>query len=147
MNKIVILFLIGIFVFISGCAPKPLDRREVFIEYNFTKYTSFGFLITPEKYDGKYESIGMLTYIITPSIRYSSLPHGRLEPNEIAWGNIIYEHINVEDAIDKMYEKALDMGANAIMRFNIDDSYPFLWEDYKVPLGVKITGYAIKRIE
>ena len=136
MNKVSILSLLCIYVIIlSGCVPKPIERTEVLTGYDFTKYTALGFLITPEKYNGEYESIGILTLTITPSARYVSLPY-ELQPGERMSGNVVIETFNVADAIEKLYQEALEMGADAITRFELDP-YPFIYA------GVEIHGIQV----
>ena len=78
-------------------------RNEQFLGFDFTAYSDKGFLFTPETYLGEYESIGIVTYSITPEANLLSPSESK---TAISGYNSAYkqtwevEEIDVNDATD-----------------------------------------------
>ena len=154
MKKTILFSAIIIFL-LSACEtasvlPK-IPRKEQLTGIDFSKYTKDGFLITPEKYSGNYESIGLITFVFMPG----ATPKTNIIENNYSWkesDNLItgyswdIEKVNLQDAIDAMYKRCTEMGANALVNFNATEEiteYVFPKAPVKIK-GYKITGFAIK---
>jgi len=105
---------------------------------DFRKYTSEGFLITPEKFSGKYESIGLVCYAIFPESNFDVVSQ--------QW---VSKKISLSQGVDSLYYESKAMGANAIMNFvSVQKTQSFPAGMKSVPLvGYEISGFAIKRLE
>lgn len=154
MKKLIHIVLI-LSVLLYSCATvkemNKISKTEDFTAIDFTKYTKQGFLITPEKYMGNYESVGIIDFVYMPqailntsyiSNNYSWKEETNLVPGQ-AWK---IDKLNVQDAIDGIYKRCVDMGANALVSFNVTS----VNKDYigiKNPVtisGYRITGFAIR---
>ena len=69
-----ILIAIAVLIF-NGCVAtlKFIPAEEYFMGIDFRPYTEQGFLFTPEKYLGEYESIGLVDLISVPEANYVPL--------------------------------------------------------------------------
>ncbi len=122
--------------------------------YDFREYTKKGFQFTIEPPTGDYESIGVVEIEVVAAIRalssgqyINSQQSGMVEIDGKAWrvfkeydGNIAMyygrEVLNTNDAIKELYNRASEMGANAVVNFKVVDS------DLN---HIRINGFAIKR--
>ncbi|MBV5334187.1 MAG: hypothetical protein JZU49_00085 [Sulfuricurvum sp.] len=128
-----------------------IPKTEEFTAIDFTKYTKQGFLITPEKYTGNYESIGIIDFVYMPqanlNTNYISNNYSWKEETNLVVGqawNI--DKVNVQDAIEGIYNRCVDMGANALVSFSITavtKDYLAIKNPVVIP-GYRITGFAIK---
>jgi len=152
MKKLLYLSLIFAF-FTYSCKTletTTIPKKEILSGINFTKYTQSGFLITPEKYNREYESIGLIDFLYMPKAelqRKEDIAGYQQNDNYIEVGySWVIDPINIQDALDKIYTRCLDMGANALVNFNATvevDQYPLV--EYPVTIkGYRITGFAIK---
>lgn len=146
-----ILSLVAIAFLINSCAagPKTVARDEVInvTGYDFSEYTSKGFLITPEQYLGDYQSIGLITVTQWPAVRKQirRVPDSE-SPNGYRTVEEFYpEDINVDKAIEETYKVAKEMGADAITRFDV--TVTSRMNGTLSVQGVEISGFAIKRKE
>lgn len=140
---------------LSGCAITSL--YEIKPEYgfygiDFSKYSKEGFLITPEKYTGKYESVGMVEYRLMPGAKYLAVGNYRDASGKIqATYKWFIDKIEFSQAIDSIYVMAKSMGADAITNFDSEIEIKQISSlKYNNPVtitGYRITGYAIKRLE
>lgn len=67
--KKLILFVLVLMPLFHSCTTLEIakfPREEVLYGIDFTKYSKTGFLITPEKYSGNYESIGLVEFVYMP---------------------------------------------------------------------------------
>lgn len=142
MKKILILFIILTFI---SCSSVRQSTNKIVIHYgfDFTKYSTQGFLFTPEQYLGEYESIGIVKTIIFPAVKNkkSQIKSQTGEPflNE-EWE---IEKLDADEAINEMYKKATEMGANAVVRFEIHKTQ-YMNGLMEIP-GFEVSGFAIKR--
>jgi len=147
MNKSIPI-IISLIIFFTACSgPKTVARNEVInvTGYDFSKYTDQGFLITPEKYSGKYQSIGMISVTQWPAVRKQER-HIQSSSNKRGYRVVedyYPEKINVKKTIDKIYKVAKNMGADAITNFNVTPTSRK--NGTLVVQGVEISGFAIKR--
>lgn len=157
-SKRVFLLLICMSLIVSACSIKLKHIRgyESKMVLDFTKYTEQGFLITPFKYLGDYESIGIITVKVMPEANFISkkimkakYPASSADEYDLEeWWEI--EDINSEMVIDILYESAVEMGADAIVEFDIEvinQRYGYGIAANPVTLyGYEMSGYAIKRL-
>jgi hypothetical protein len=133
----------------SACTNlKPLPGSKRFTAYDFTKYSQQGFLFTPEGYSGSYQSVGMVNISFWPEVVKSEGTDADLEYriDKDLDGNIWYiETLNMQTAIDSMYSKASQMGADAVIRFKTN----FNTKNHgsKTIVGIELSGFAINRKE
>lgn len=131
--------------------------EENLYRIDFSKYSDKGFLITPEKYLGEYESIGLLTYELVPATNY--VRTGRIANDNYVSGSTssgpqfydIYKWIDqkmdTQQALDSLYLICLKNGADALMNFDRE----VIFREHTgianphVVAGISISGYAIKR--
>ncbi|WP_299577509.1 hypothetical protein [uncultured Sunxiuqinia sp.] len=143
-----VLLVIALF----GC--KTLDinmipRTEQFSGIDFRPYTQKGFLITPEKYQGEYESIGIVSYLIFPESTREGIKEEGTMPYQHAtirfkWNT---EEINVQNALEGMYKECLNMGADALVNFDVALEEELI-SSVSPPVmrkGYRVTGFAIRR--
>jgi len=126
-------YLVLILVF--GCSPKIINPESFYFAIDFTKYSKEGFLITPEKYLGEYESIGLVEYVLIPGATKSDYGYQ-------------VDDIRLSQGIDSLFSLAKDMGADAIMNFNINSTqreHTFFMQGQLVLEGFELSGFAIKR--
>jgi len=143
----------------SGCLTTlhQIDPVNKFYGIDFTKYSNEGFLITPEKYTGKYESVGMIEYHIMPGAKYIKAGtrrekidniYGDASVNAYIW---VIDKIKFSQAMDSIYIMAKNMGADAITNFDFNmETSEFSSLIYNNPVtiaGYRITGFAIKRLD
>ncbi len=146
MRKAIIIALL----LVTGCsAMKPLPGSRVLYGYDFTDYTQQGFLFTPEGYNQDYNSIGLLNLTFTPQVvEPQGIPANKsmndfYRVNAVD-GSVWYvEKLDMQTAIDSMYSKASNMGADALIRF--DASYNTR-PHYEISITeIEVSGFAIKR--
>ena len=141
--------LIAIAVLIlNGCATtklKFIPAEEYFMGIDFRPYTEQGFLFTPEKYLGEYESIGLVDLISVPEANYVPLQQFSDGSTRSKWQ---INEINIDKELRKYYELVIEMGGDGIMNFRSEKvtrtytgtmGYPITIE------GIRISGFAIKR--
>ena len=154
------LFTLCAFAFLfCGCSTltelKFIYPFESLHKIDFTPYTSKGFLITPEKYNGDYESVGLINFTAMPGAQYK-LAGSRFVPDYTGTSNIpryvqyfdwVIDSISFDKVLTKAYEVCKNMGADALVNFNYEAvNYPYY--NIKNPVtitGYKIYGFAIKR--
>jgi len=141
--------------FLIGCAttgitfvPKTMNIGI----FNFKKYSENNFLFTPHNYLGDYESIGLVSIIISPSAKITKIK----SPHKNGDGSPYYKKVwnvddmNVDEALDSLFYLANKLGANAIVdlqikeitqSYNMNSIFPQI-----TIYGYKIDGFAIKRL-
>jgi hypothetical protein len=155
-----ILFIIV--VALSSCATSPFNRinpTEIVYGIDFSPFTQKGFLITPEKYAGSYESIGLINYEAFPGANYKEVEksienyYGSKKPVIFKENKWVVDSISLQDVLTKVYNICVEMGADALVNFDyeiIPTSYGSVPRAIDNPLtiyGIHISGYAIKRKE
>jgi len=145
MKKI---FLTSTLALLFACTPPltNIPRESSFFGIDFSKYTKAGFLITPEKYNGEYESIGIVNYVLVPGAELKTIKmskEGQTYPQKI-W---VKEQTTLGQGLDSLYSIATKMGANGIMNFKVisaDRTYGSINGAVNLS-GYEISGFAIKR--
>jgi hypothetical protein len=136
------------FVFIFGCAsgPEVYPKEMNVTGFDFTKYTEQGFLITPEKYEREYESIGMLNVTVYPRLEKISLEEPPAQPGAASpakeW--FVTKEVVAQEVVDSLYVEARSLGADAIINFRTD----VVTQDLKQGVsrtGIQARGFAIDR--
>ena len=115
------------------------EKQVLVYGYDFTKYTNQGFLFTPEKYLGEYESIGLLTVLILPELNRSGEYDFSVTDKKLS-----YAPVSADEVLDSLFDVAINMGANAIVSLTIENIERMI-EGVNAP-GVKASGFAIRRI-
>jgi hypothetical protein len=120
-----------------------IPPNQYLMGIDFRPYADKGFHFTPYVYQFKHTIIAEVDYVITPEARLIESKGMDGTPVK-SWeqGNI-----DIETAIDSLYNRCVDMGADAFMNFKIEE-YTVSHTDIKPPasiLGKRITGTAIKR--
>ena len=132
-----------------------INEVKNFYAIDFTKYSANGFLITPEKYQGEYNSIGIIRYEVYPSAVYKTVstmenpawtPTG-IEPRVLQIKEWDIKKNTLQDVLDGMYEECKKMGADALVNFDVkNEMVPYTGISNPVQInGNIITGFAIKR--
>jgi hypothetical protein len=132
---------------IVGCGPanEIYPKTRTVRGYDFTKYTDQGFLITPERFRGSYQSIGTLRVTVFPGLEYDKKEPAPAQPGpddpEKGW--VVVSEVTTEEVIDSLYSQARRMGADAVTQFeteivsqNTEDVTRY---------GIQARGFAIKR--
>jgi hypothetical protein len=155
MKKITTIILLVLICFSCSVELKNINSYSILTKIDFRKYSDAGFLITPEKYIGEYKSIGIIDFVNMPGATYK-LPinvdkNGKPIVQEFGhapgkqWQ---IDEMNMNDALEKLYQQCIALGADAIINFKLEPnsvyhggvSNPVTIE------GVRITGFAIKRL-
>lgn len=102
---------------------------------DFSEYTRQGFMFTTETYQGAYESVGII-YVTMHA-------EGKLEDVK-GFPQWVFSDLKVQDALAEAHRKALAMGANAIVKLDIQADNKVLSPVLAVP-GIEVSGFAIRR--
>jgi len=140
-----IVLLVGVW----SCSKPPLLSPEdfQFSAISFKKYTEKGFLFTPDTYEDKYESIGIIDATLFPEANLKNAETGSPTGSMIYW---VTEPINVQKALDSLYFDCVGMGADALVQIKFEVVEEKKYRDTTNPLlikGLNIRGFAIKRIK
>ena len=124
----------------AACAPavKYVTPSLTVSGVDFTPYTKQGFLFTPEVYDGPYDAIGLISITQYAGARY-------VETSAESTSGWRYDPIPFPALMDTVYARATAMGANAIMRFHIENTVAPATLDHPLLPGITVTGFAIRR--
>ena len=170
MKKVysILCLIVLLSMFLSNCGSTnvvPMNESFVTISYDFREYTEKGFMFTPEKYLGEYESIGLIEVLYIPEFKDGHsddigahvLVDGRIYLYDKQDEYMIYadphtqfklwfvSRPNTTQLIREAFESADEMGANAITNFRI---IPTFYDNNKLEVStVKLSGFAIRRIE
>jgi len=132
-----------------------IDPSQSLFKIDFSPYTKNGFLITPEKYIGAYESIGLVDYQLMPGAVYVVVGKQKnpyytgtdSQPMYIDKKMWKIDEINFKMAMDSLYNICTKMGADALVNFSLgypSDDYGMISNPVTIK-GYSISGYAIKR--
>lgn len=142
--------LFAAFLLLAGCSSSgyEMEKTVLFSGYDFSKYYQKGFLFTPEQYLGDYESIGLLEVEILPDVRratdsYQGAGWKRVASSEnmnIYWD---YSIVSTDEVLEAFYEKAKNMGADAVVRLKFDVKF-YNNGEILYP-STSASGFAIKR--
>lgn len=152
--------VLSIAILFIGCLPKlsNIPRKENFYTIDFRKYTEKGFLITPEKYQDAYESIGIIDFVLMPGAEYALVkrelnPYYKAgDPASERYIDIrkwVIEDISIDIALDTVHSECIKMGANALVNFELELNEE-AYTNFTNPViitGMRITGFAIRRIK
>lgn len=144
-----LIFTILTCLLFEGCIsipslPSHIPEYSEFRILDFTPYTEQGFLFTPDKYNGEYESIGIVRYEFVPSQnlvtkegKYNSVT-GYSDPSSKEY---VPDEYNIQDGLEQVFLVASDMGANAVINLSVESI-----EVLGNANGYRINGFAINRI-
>jgi hypothetical protein len=113
-----------------------LAPAEFVAGVDFTPYTRLGFLFTPETFGGPYDAIGLIRVTRYAAGHYV-VPEGATAAHE--WQ---FDPVPVQGVVDSVFAKAKAMGANAVIRFQIDVAPERSADGASVP-GITVSGFAI----
>lgn len=146
IGSIILLFILFTLLFLGCSREIDLVKKIYIYGYNFTNYTSQGFLFTPEPYMGEYESIAILEIEIYPEIEMRKERGSQYGASNYDEPNWTFKPIQTKEVLDSLFYIARRMGADAIVRLSIHDVSQ---ERQGFPLrlipGKKAYGFAIKR--
>lgn len=147
-NKLLNISFLVLLFFTFSCTPYLTEFDKEFYEQilDFTKYTSKGFLFTPEQYSGDFESCGIIKLEFWPKVK-RDFNNTNLQPGQFysegQGTNWVYTPITSIEILDSLYLKSMRLGADAIVRLNIEE-----FEGDYGPVTApckRVSGYAIKR--
>lgn len=151
-KQIIFLFIASIIVGCSTVNTVPHGERYYPTGYDFTDYTERGFLFTPESYLDEYNSVGIIRINHTPQFVHVVQEQARQhisgfriyrDPNGRGYWRVSEPDTDV--LIEKAYETARAMGADAIINFQISSDR---YENGNLTVSTAtLTGFAIKRID
>jgi len=133
----------------AGCASQltHIPAETETLGFDFRPYSAKGFLITPGTYQGDYDAIGMVTFIMWPEMNYSKAQRRQntfnTDGQPSTAGYWERDVIVPDTAISNAYRQALSMGADALAHFEIRPVTKTV--EHVVVLGMEVSGYAIKR--
>ena len=152
--------LLGISVVIvlfTCCATeiKVIPPVRSLLGIDFTPFTKKGFLITPEKYLGTYESIGIIDYMarqgaIFQYVGKKSITSEYLESDRYVdsyeW---VKDTLSLYNVMNDVFKICTEMGANALVNFKNEISSNSIGSlaDPVDLITYHITGYAIRRTD
>ncbi len=152
MKKLFLLFLSLLF---ATCTTLKVDKAMVVTAFDFSKYSKQNFLITPDSYNGDYESIGLISASLFASVTETELPTNMHENGKFSWETdstylmfsvnkyYLIEKINTEEVVEELFQTVKRMGGDAITNLKTNFTYRERYGIY-IP-GVELTGFAIKR--
>ena len=149
MKKLVFLILIAVLA--VGCAFQPLEHissYEQLLGIDLRPYAEKNFLITPYLYSGEYTTIAIIDFKIMPE---ANLVQTGERKDYTGFTDPVFEwevdEIETEEALDRIYRYCVEMGANALIDFEILEVSDN-WSNIQKPVvvnGIRITGLAIRR--
>lgn len=156
MQRLTLLCSICAIVF--GCAPMvesidTIDEDLKVYSVNLSGYADSGFYMDEGDYKKTYKPIGIVAASVFPSAKIKNHAEGRHGENESSVTDYRWwvDGIKIQAAFDSLRNKAVKLGADAIVNIRIATevrSYNQMYGAYMLPLrGYIITGYAIKRLE
>ena len=149
MKKLLLLF--SLLIFAVACSTVRDINKKVYVSgFIFTKYTAKGFLFTPEKYAGKYNSVGIISIEIFPQIHeneFSSLNNQYGTTQQGSTPKFSYKRVDPGEALDSMYNYCKRLGADAVINLEINQTYDVRTGISGQIPGLKISGFAIKRLD
>lgn len=141
MKKILYLSIPLMLIYLSGCSQGIVMQKSMIVSgYDFSKYSKIGFLFTPEKYNGSYESIGLVEVDVYPAV----LDKAYYDDTQRKFDRWSVDKISTSEVIDSLYAVCNKMGANALTNFKIEVSNPAS-NGAITYYGIKASGFAIKR--
>lgn len=148
--KSIIFFIISLFL-LSCSQPREISKQVFVSGYNFTAFTSKGFLFSPEQYLGDYESIGLIEVEIYPGVEKTNSKSDEEEnrmdtwsrDSEFEYGWRYTDNITPDEVLDSLYSITSLMGADAVVRLDIT-RVSIVQNKITLP-GIKVSGFAIKR--
>jgi hypothetical protein len=142
--------LIALFVaslLLVGCRSTNIPEQTRTVAFDFTGYDDF--LITPERYRGSYQSIGMIEMRVTPKAEDVTVPANEgsqiLDGDTYRVGNYRIERIEPDTLVARAVRRARDMGANAITHWSVDQK-AVQRKQVALPVFV-VSGFAIRRTD
>jgi len=155
-DKIFKRFLWMIIILFSGCSSStpPLffpETTTVSIA-DFTEYGDKGFLFSPNVYEGEYKSIGLIEFILYPEaskkkFTYEKEFKSKYMPETYTISKwIITDPVLSSDLVDMAYQKSVELGADALVSFDVNFVHKKEFKDLTLT-GIKVSGYAIKRLD
>jgi len=144
------LYILAVLLLI-GCVAQTvthIPQEENFRGLDFSRFTERGFLITPEKYPGDYESIGLITYTYIPEVRYGSFKQS-VSSSAVLKRWIITKNKDINAGLDTLYSFCKIMGADALINFKSIPAirnYSFVYNPTTIE-GFELSGFAIRRKE
>lgn len=142
MKKIILLAAIAI---LTGCASlKPTERKVYTYLADYRAYSEAGFLITPQPYQGEYESLGEIDIHIIPAFEQAEEEFGYMGEK---WYTFRFETISMDAIINTAVKQAVGMGADAIANFSITGKVIERVGSGKTYEGIeyRVKGFCIKR--
>ena len=145
-------YLIPLVALLTGCAAPPsiIPERITASGIDFSAYASEGFLFTPNKYGGDYESIGLVQISYTPKAVFVKTEVRGINGQAFTRSSWMAEPIDTDKALQKLYELCLEMGADALTEMQIKNITERHAQRTIHPLtlsGIEISGFAIKRVK
>jgi hypothetical protein len=131
---------------LSSCAASDLTHiaaNEFWTGIDFRPYAEKGFLFTLYKYNGLYTTIGMFNFVTMPEANKITSANSSGEITDSWW---VQNRINSDAALQTVYEKCIEMGADAFVDFTIQENSQLYPTAPAVNVtGFKISGVAIRR--
>jgi len=150
------LLLVFVSLAFAACSPGPdlYEKKTTVAGYDFGDYTERGFLITPEGYEGAYQSIGTLRVTVWPAVERTdasqsgdetlSDPIGEDPVTGPRWR--VVEPVDPQEVVDSLYVEAENMGADAILNFRTSVVREQVRTDL-TRIGIRAKGFGIQREE
>lgn len=138
-------------VFLFGCSSTQQMARSVIVTgLDFRPYAERGFLFSPERYDGNFESRGVIKVQVIPQVKKLDFVYERVD--QTAWVQLgppssvwVAERLDSKSVVEEVYKAATNMGADAVVRFEVS-TREIRNGEILVPI-YEATGFAIKRIK
>jgi len=143
--RYIVAFTLVLTVLLAACGSPRMQykRQTTLLGVDLTPYAENGFLITPEDYQGEYEAVGILSFEILPEMTRSKVEE---QAGQVAdYTNWEVGDLDTQDAVDSLYSRAQEMGADAIIRFKTEQFSERI--EGGVRIGVRARGFAIDRVD
>lgn len=121
MRKILLLLISA--ALLAGCSlTRPSARMVNTIFLDYRPYTTEGFFISPNSYNGEHDVLGELSIDITPAL----IPFSKVEKSEFPDGiyktfggpKVVKEEIYAEEILEIAVSKAVELGGNGLSNFS-----------------------------
>lgn len=113
---------------------------------DFRAFTDEGFLFTPYRYDGPFESVGLLQITVWAEADLEPVQKsdkanrsGTMRPE---WK---FRSLDIQDVLTTAYTRAREMDADAIVDLEIATKRRPIENSIQTQPGIELTGYAVRR--
>lgn len=140
-----ILLIIASIALLTSCSTlKPTERMAFTSFVDYRPYSESGFLLTPQPYQGDYDSVGEISIYVVPAFLKLKEDFDYMSGE---WYTYKFETIKLEEIVELAVKEAIEKGADAVSNFSITSEKISRGNGRTYSRGdaYRVTGFCIKR--